>query len=126
MYRLSVDAVVAWVNWTLDTEEDVRLWVQEYHLYFGGRFGRKVDLILELSNFQVNPRVGALFGKKRAEILAEYTARSYRVKQGARVRTFMYTSSVLHGAPANEYPSIEGAIAALIAAREADARAHGK
>lgn len=64
-YRAAVDVVVATVDWTLDTEEDVRLWYEEYKAYFAGRFSRKVDLILELSDFHVNPRIGALFGQCR-------------------------------------------------------------
>jgi hypothetical protein len=114
------DVVVADVDWKLETDEDVVLWCREYDTYFAGRFNRKVDLILELSQFHVNPRVGAIFGKERARILHAYTVRSYRVNQPARERAFMNTSSVLHGAPANHFDSIEAAVAALIADRAAE------
>jgi hypothetical protein len=118
-YRAAVDVVVATVDWSLDTEEDVLKWYEEYRAYFVGRFPRKVDLILELSDFHVNPRLGVLFGQYRAEILNEFTNRSYRVNQRSRERTFMYTSSALHGAPANHFTSIDAAIGALLADREA-------
>lgn len=116
-YRATVDVVIATVDWTLETEDDVLQWCEEYKAYFSGRFHRKVDLILELSNFHVNPRVGAFFGKYRAQILSEFTNRSYRVNQHPLERSFMHTSSVIHGAPANHYTSVDDAIAALLSDR---------
>jgi hypothetical protein len=119
--RGSIDVVVAEVHWNLETEADIVAWCDEYRAYFAQMFGpRKVDLILELSNFRVNPRVGAAFGKARAELLSEFTIRSYRVAQNARERAFMNTSSVLHRAPANHYETIDDAIAALVADRAKD------
>lgn len=43
-YRAQHDVVVAEVHWTLETEEDVLAWCQEY----------------------VNPRVASILGKHRA------------------------------------------------------------
>lgn len=120
-YRPSLDVVIAEVDWTLDTEADVQAWCEEYRTYFARMSGRKVDLILELSNFRVSSRMGTAFGKARAEILSEFTLRSYRVAQSARSRVFMNTSSVLYGAPANHYETIDDAIAALVADRAKDA-----
>jgi hypothetical protein len=122
-YRAAIDVVVAKVDWSLETEQDVMTWCAEYKSYFHGRFNHKVDLILELSNFHVNPRVAAVFGKHRAQILGEFTNRSYRVNQQSRERTLMYTSSALHGAPANHFTSIEAAVAALLADRKRDGAA---
>lgn len=121
-YRAQHDVVVAEVHWTLETEEDVLAWCQEYDAYFKSKFDRKVDLILELSHFHVNPRVASVLGKHRARILGEYTTRSYRVNQAPRERAFMNTSSVLHGAPANHFESIDAAVAALLADRKAEHR----
>jgi hypothetical protein len=121
-YRASIDVVIAEVNWNLETEADIVAWCEEYRAYFTRMFGpRKVDLILELSNFRVNPRVGAAFGKARADLLSEFTVRSYRVAQNARERAFMNTSSVLYHAPANHYETIDDAIVALVADRAKDA-----
>jgi hypothetical protein len=118
-YRASLDVVVADVDWTIETQEDVLVWYEEYKAYFLPRFNRKVDLILELSHFHVEPRVGPFFGVYRARVLSEFTNRSYRVRQLARERAFMYTSSALYGAPANHFTSIDAAIAALQADRAA-------
>jgi hypothetical protein len=119
-HRALLDVVVAEVDWTIETEEEVLLWYEEYRSFFTGRFTRKVDLILELSKFHVAPRVATLMGEYRARVLSEFTRRSYRVKQSSRERTFMYTSSAIHGAPANHYNSIDDAIAAMLADRAAD------
>jgi hypothetical protein len=117
-YRAALDVVVADVDWTLESEEDVLSWYEEYKTYFADRFPRKVDIILELSDFHVSSRIGTFFGKYRAQVLSEFTRRSYRVNQQARERTFMYTSSALHGAPANHFASIDEAITALLADRK--------
>jgi hypothetical protein len=114
VHRALLDVVIAYVDWTIETEEDCLAWCDEYKRYFTGRFNRKVDLILELSKFHVNPRIATHWGKYRAQVLGEFTSRSYRVKQSALERTFMYTSSVLHGAPANHFQTIDQAIEALI------------
>ncbi len=117
LYRPAMDVVIATVDWTVDSEDDVSLWYEEYRAYFTGRFNRKVDLILELSNFHLSPKIGNFFGQFRAQVLSEFVDRSYRVNQHARERAFMYTSSALHGAPANHYESVEDAVAALLADR---------
>ena len=121
VHRALVDVVIAHVDWTIETEEDCVAWYREYERYFNARFTRKVDLILELSKFHVGPRIATHWGEYRARVLSEFTTRSYRVKQPARERTYMYTSSAIHGAPANEFASIEQAIAALLADRARDA-----
>lgn len=117
VHRALLDVVIAYVDWTIETEADCIAWYDEYKKYFTGRFTRKVDLILELSKFHVNPKTATHFGKFRARVLDEFTNRSYRVKQHALERTFMYTSAALHGAPANHYESIDQAIEALVADR---------
>jgi hypothetical protein len=113
VHRALIDVVIAYVDWTIETEEECILWYEEYKRYFTGRFNRKVDLILELSKFHVNARIATHWGKYRAQVLDEFTDRSYRVKQSPLERTFMYTSSALHGAPANHFETIDQAIEAL-------------
>jgi hypothetical protein len=112
-YRALYDVVIATVDWALNTEEDVLTWYEEYQRYFTSTFDRKVDVIFELANFTVSPKIAALFGEYRAKMLREFTGLTYRVHLSTTARTLMYTSSALTGAPANEFPSIEAAIAAL-------------
>jgi hypothetical protein len=117
-HRALLDVVIAYVDWNLETKDDVHAWHKEYRDYFTRHFNHKVDLILELSNFHVNPQIATYFGKYRAMVLSEYTNLSYRVNQASRERTFMYTSSAIHGAPANQYETIKQAMDALILDRE--------
>jgi hypothetical protein len=116
-YRPLYDVVIAYVDWHIETEEDLLAWCREYDTYFKGRFPRKVDLILELSKFHLNPRVAPQFGTHRARILGEFTNRSYRVKQAAKERAFMHTAHVLKGGPANHFETIDDALKALLGDR---------
>jgi hypothetical protein len=122
LYRTLYDVVIAYVDWRIETEEDLSAWCREYDAYFKGRFSRKVDLILELSKFRLNPRVAPEFGVQRARILEEFTNRSYRVKQAAPERTFMYTARVLKGGPANHFETIDEALKALLEDRARESK----
>jgi hypothetical protein len=122
-YSCVNDVVTAYVDWSLQTPEDLQVWALQYDSYFKGRFPTKVDLILELTNFRLSPRLAPQFREIRNRILRDYTNRSYRVNEPAMERAMMYAGAVLNGGPANEFDSIEEALAALAADREADAEA---
>lgn len=117
-YRCVHDVVIAYVDWRLETLEDLNVWHQQYEGYFKGRFTHKVDLILELSKFRLSPRLAARFREIRNQILDKYTTRSYRVNEPAMERAMMYAGSVLNGGPANEFDTIDDALAALVADRK--------
>jgi hypothetical protein len=116
-YLAEHDVLVVTVDWRIDTESDIELWYEAYARHFRKHFKRKVDLILDLTRFHLNPRIAGPFGEARAKLLREYTGRTYRVKADSVVKTAMYTSHVLHNAPANEFPSIEAALQQLLADR---------
>lgn len=113
-YRRLSDVVIAYVDWSLESEKDVQVWMEEYRRYFTQNFDHKVDVIFELSKFHVSPKIATYFGKYRAQMLSEYTNLTYRVHISSREQTFMYTSSAIHGAPANHFDSIEDALQALL------------
>jgi hypothetical protein len=117
-YRSLWDVVIAHVEWHLETREDLELWYAQYEAYFRKTFSRKVDLILELSHFHVNPRIAAQYRTWRNRMLREFTTRSYRVNAPANVRSLMYAGYVLTGGPANQFDSIERALEALRQDRE--------
>ncbi len=110
--------VIAHVEYSLETEADVVAWSREYEAYFTQWFRRKVDLILELSQFHFSPKVAQSFAHHRALVLSRFTVRSYRVRQNVRERTFMYTTSARAGTPANQFDSIGDALNALLSDRE--------
>jgi hypothetical protein len=117
-YRCLHDVVIAYVDWHIETLEDLDAWYAQYEAYFRGRFPRKVDLILELSKFRLSPKVVGRFRELRNRILDDYTVRSYRVNEPPMERAMMYAGAVLNGGPANHYETIEAALAALIEDRE--------
>jgi hypothetical protein len=112
-YRCLHDVVIAYVDWRLETQEDLEVWSRQYETYFEGRFPEKVDLVLELSKFRLSPRLAPRFRELRNAILTKYINRSYRVKEPTMERAMMYAGAVLNGGPANQFESIEEALAAL-------------
>jgi len=118
-YRCLHDVVIAYVDWQLETMEDLEVWARQYETYFEGRFAEKVDLVLELSKFRLSPRLAPRFRELRNGILTKYINLSYRVNEAPMERAMMYAGSVLNGGPANEFESIEAALAALMRDRAA-------
>jgi hypothetical protein len=102
----------------LETEEDVLCWRREVEKRFQ-RYGRPVDLLIDLEGLIVKPTAARSFGAHRAEVLAEHTRVSFRWNGNRQTRTSIYTSSVIHGADANIYDSRDDALKALLAHREA-------
>lgn len=86
------------------TEDDLDPWYEAYASYFRKHFKRKVDVILDLTRFHLNPRIARRFGEVRARVLREFTERSYRVNADAVVKTAICTSHVLQGAPRTNFP----------------------
>jgi hypothetical protein len=113
-YRCLHDVVIAHVDWHLETMADLQVWARQYETYFEGRFTEKVDLVLELSKFRLSPRLAPRFRELRNGILTKYVNLSYRVNEPTIERAMMYAGAILNGGPANEYESIDEAIAALM------------
>jgi hypothetical protein len=124
-YRAKEDVVIVKVSWNLETNADVDAWFEAYRAHFDKHFRRKIDAIFDLTDFHVHPRVAPRFGELRAKLLAEYTGRTYRVHLDPKTKAFMYTSRVLHGGAANDFASIEDAIAQLRADRAVSGRSSG-
>jgi hypothetical protein len=113
-YQCVHDVVIAYVDWRIETLEDLNVWYGQYQDYFKGRFPHKVDLILELTKFRLKSRVAARFRELRNDILDTYTTRSYRVNEPPIERAMMYAGSALNGGPANQFESINAAIEAML------------
>jgi hypothetical protein len=124
-YRCLHDVVIAYVDWHLETPEDLEVWARQYESYFEGRFPDKVDLVLELSKFRLSPRLAPRFRELRSSILTKYVNLSYRVNEPLMERAMMYAGSVLNGGPANAFDSIEEALAALMRDRAEEGPADG-
>jgi hypothetical protein len=114
-YRPLLDVVVVTAGWSLESEEDVLAWYEEYRCYFTSVFGRrKVDIIFDLSQFSVAAKMAKLFTEYRVKVIAEFANRTYRVNASTQFSTIMYTGTVQTGVPANNFSSVEEAINALV------------
>ncbi|NUQ76718.1 MAG: hypothetical protein HUU21_24545, partial [Polyangiaceae bacterium] len=102
----------------LENDDDVLCWRREVERRFQ-RYGRPVDLIINLDGLIVKPSAARTFGAHRAEVLSEHTRVSFRFNGNPQTRTSIYTSAVIHGADANIYESREDALKALLAHRAA-------
>jgi hypothetical protein len=110
-----LDVVIVTAHWHIETEGDVAAWLAEYGEYFKSHFpARKVDVIIDLTDFQLSARAAPAFNEARAQALKEFNGLTYRVNITGTARVAMYTSNVLSGTTANEYSSIDAAIAALL------------
>src|SRR4051812_13599960 len=87
------DIVIAEAYWTIDNEDDVRGWYQQWVEYLAP-FNRKVDFIVVLDGMRLRPAMGTLWGEYRARINKSYSRFSFRVHANATTRTFSNTSGV--------------------------------
>ena len=112
------DAVLAsFIGVELATLADVVRWVREVDIRMG-TFGRKFDLLIDLTGLVVKPSAAAEFGRRRAEVLSKHTLSSFRFGGDRPTVTSVYTSSVLYKAAANHHATLDDAILALKKDRE--------
>lgn len=116
------DVVTAYFeNCILETAEDAVRWQSEVEESLA-RFGRKVDLLINLDGLNVRFAAGRAFGKARAEVLAKFAIHSFRYGGDATTRTFVSTSGMITGAEVNAYQTREDALAALLETRRREGR----
>ena len=105
----------------LKTKQDVIDWYERYCDHFRSHFeGKKVDVIFDLTDFHVEGPALGHFGEYRAQVLNEFHNHSYRFKIDSKLKTVMYTSSVIHGVASNEFSTFEAALGALLSDRKGD------
>ncbi|WP_163996962.1 hypothetical protein [Pyxidicoccus caerfyrddinensis] len=105
------DIVIAIVQWTLSTREDVLAWHQEWKR--GLRqftLEHKPDVVIVLDDFHVRDEALSLWGEYRADLNNHYMRITYRVRADTAVRVTIITSGVRFNAPTAEAPSVEEAV----------------
>ncbi len=121
-YDAENDVVIVVSHWHVEREDELEPWYREWADYFETNFpGRRMDLVIELTDFQISPAVAARWGEVRARVHKNYTRHSFRVHPNARVRLFVNTSGVRYDAATAEAATIEDAIEGIRAARRHDA-----
>jgi hypothetical protein len=111
--------VVTRARWTLDTPSEVMRWYQLHANYLGSRFGEPRDLAAINDAFDLAPKVASLWGSYRAKLHEKLVRFSVGVNSNARVRLTINTSGALYSIPTAEAATVEEAICAILAMREA-------
>lgn len=121
-YDRAKDIHIAYIRWLIETEEDCRVWHKQFEDYFT-KFGKKIDIIYDCDEFRIGPRIGAIWGKYRADLNARFTRYSVRVHVDAKVATYKATSSAIHGVSFDESRDLPTAVAFILEQRRRAAAA---
>jgi len=113
------DIHFAYPKWLVETEDDCRIWYQQFVDHFS-KYGKKVDVVIVLDDFRIGPAIGSVWGKYRAEWIRTYTRFSVRVNGDRRASTFTATSAALYGGGYQEAPDVETAVKNILAWRRAE------
>jgi hypothetical protein len=116
-YDAAQDIVIATPSWRIVTKEDCEVWFREWQSYLT-KFKRKVDCIVVLDDFHVDPAIAPAWGEYRAKLNIDYFRHSFRVNADPTVRLFCKTSGVRFNAASAEAPSVEDAILGILDARK--------
>lgn len=103
------DIHIARARWTIETEDDCKVWAQQFVDYFTP-LGRRVDVIFECDEFRIGNGIGSVWGRYRADINKRFTRFTVRVHVDAKVATFTATSAALHNSVADEARDLSTAI----------------
>ncbi|MCS6857088.1 MAG: hypothetical protein NZM37_05205 [Sandaracinaceae bacterium] len=106
-------------NCILQSIEDVHAWEKEVSTRLGA-FGKRVDLLIDLSGLVVKAKAGPAFGQARARVLKRFVNHSTRYHGDPTTKTAVLTSAVLHHIDANIYESREAALQALLRLKKED------
>jgi hypothetical protein len=116
-YDAATDIIVATPKWRLATKEDCEEWFSKWDSYLS-KFHRKVDCVVVLNDFHVDPQIASAWGEYRAKLNRTYFRHSFRVNADATVKLFVKTSGVRFNAATSEAESVEAAIEGILEARK--------
>jgi hypothetical protein len=120
-YDKQNDIVIATPNWNIVDENDCQVWYDEWVSYLK-IFNRKMDCIMVLDDFKVNPEIASRWGEYRAKINRDHIRYGYRVNPDFSVSIHIKTSGIRYNAASAEAASVEDAIEAIKAARQAEGK----
>jgi hypothetical protein len=115
-YDRERDLVIATPHWKIVTENDVTTWLAQYASYMKS-FGRKMDLVVVLDDFEVTPVIGSKWGESRATLHKEYLRYSIRVHSRRDVKLFVNTSGARFNIATEEAASVDDAVDAILEMR---------
>jgi hypothetical protein len=116
-YDADKDIIFATPKWRIVTKEDCEKWHAQWDGYLS-KFKRKVDCVVVLNDFHVEPSIAPAWGEYRARLNVAYFRYSFRVNADAVVKLFVKTSGARFNAATNEAESVEAAIEGILDARK--------
>jgi hypothetical protein len=116
-YDAAHDIVIAVPHWRLVTKEDCKVWYDQWDSHLA-RYKRKVDCVVVLNDFHVDPAIASAWGEYRARLNITYFRHSFRVNADPTVKLFVKTSGVRFNVATSEAASVDDAIAGILAARK--------
>jgi hypothetical protein len=120
-YDFHNDLVLARPRWHIDTPAEALRWYQTHTRYFTARFSRPKDIVVVEDAFDVAPAIGPLWRTYCAKLKEEGLVRfSIHVKNRSSVRTIATPLGPRHESGTIESPTVEDAVAAIMALRQRD------
>jgi hypothetical protein len=115
-YDQDRDIVIATPHWKIATENDVTTWLSQYAMYMKP-FGRRMDMVVVLDDFEVTAAIGSKWGEYRARLHKEYLRYSIRVHSKRDVKLFVNTSGARFNIATEEAASVDDAVDAILEMR---------
>ncbi len=111
-YDKENDIVIAHPKWNIATVEDCKIWYQQWDSYMS-QFHRKMDIILELKDFNVEDSVSLEWGEYRARLNMNYFRFSYRLNNNLNTGIYTRSSAIRYNVSFDEAKDIESAYEAI-------------
>ena len=106
------DIIIAKPKWNIESKEECEIWYQQWADYLS-KFGKKIDIVVVLSEFKIAPQFADAWGEYRAKLNNTFFRFSYRVNPELLTGILIKTSGVRYHAATKEANSIESAIVAI-------------
>jgi hypothetical protein len=115
------DVHIAHVNWHIETKKDCLVWHKQLEDYFK-EVGKRVDIVYVCDDLRIASKIGALWGKYRADLNARFVRYSVRVRMmDAKVAIYTATSAALHGTSFDEARDVPSALLFITEQRRREA-----
>ena len=115
-YDSAKDILIATPKWQLVTKQDCETWYRQWDSHLS-KYKRKVDCVVVLDDFHVDPAIAPAWGEYRAKLNIAYFRYSFRVNADTVVKLFTKTSGARFNAATSEAETVKAAIEGILDAR---------
>jgi hypothetical protein len=111
-YDKENDIIIAHPVWNIATIEDCITWYKQWDDYMS-KFQRKMDVIIELKDFNVESSISLEWGEYRARLNINYFRFSYRLNNNLNTGIYTRSSGIRYFVAYDEAKDIESAYEAI-------------